>query len=191
MVSKNTLLFFAIVAAVAAAAAWIVSGWRAASEKGMDAEDNRVMLGAMQITSPAFGHHQEIPRQFTCDGANLRPSLNIAASPAGTKSFALIVDDPDAPRGTWVHWTLWNIPPETTEVPGAALPAGAREGKTSFGKPGWGGPCPPSGTHRYFFKLYALDTALPLAPAADAAALEKAMAGHVLAEAELVGLYKR
>lgn len=101
------------------------------------------------------------------------------------------MDDPDAPRGTWVHWTVWNISPDTKEIPKNSVPAGAVEGATSFDKPGYGGPCPPSGAHRYFFKLYALDTELSLSSSTDKAGLEKTMEGHILDQAELVGLYSR
>ncbi|OGC81857.1 MAG: hypothetical protein A2788_01285 [Candidatus Abawacabacteria bacterium RIFCSPHIGHO2_01_FULL_46_8] len=145
----------------------------------------------MQLTSPAFAHNANIPAQYTCDGYDVNPTLDIADVPDGTQSLALIMDDPDAPRGTWVHWLVWNIDPSTTKLAENTVPAKAVEGMTSFGKPGYGGPCPPSGTHRYFFKLYALDTTLDLHFSADKAALEAAMNGHVLTQAELIGLYAR
>lgn len=145
----------------------------------------------MIIASPTFQHNGFIPPKYTCDGDNVSPPLEMKDVPQGTKSLVLIVDDPDVPRGTWVHWTVWNIDPETTKIPERSVPAQATEGRTSFGKPGYGGPCPPSGTHRYFFKLYALDTTLGLAPQADKATLEKAMKGHILDKAELIGLYSR
>lgn len=145
----------------------------------------------MQLFSPAFTHQSAIPSRYTCDGDDVNPPLEIAGVPAGTTSLALIVDDPDAPMGTWVHWTVWNIPPDTHTISQRSVPRGAVEGLTSFGKPGWGGPCPPSGTHRYFFKLYALDTVLNLDPSTDKAALERAMEGHVLVRSELIGLYQR
>jgi len=103
----------------------------------------------------------------------------------------LIVDDPDAPMGTWTHWTAWNIAPATAEIAENSVPAGAQEGATDFGRPGYGGPCPPSGTHRYFFKLYALDTELSLPTTAVKSDIEKVMAGHILAQTELIGLYKK
>lgn len=145
----------------------------------------------MKITSIAFENQQKIPSKFTCDGDNVNPPLKIEGVPAGAASLALIADDPDAPAGAWTHWTVWNISPQTSEIMENSMPQGAIQGKTSFGKPGWGGPCPPSGTHRYFFKLYALDRMLDLTGEASVKELEKAMAGHILESAELVGLYSR
>ena len=145
----------------------------------------------MKLTSPAFQHHQRIPVKYTCDAQDINPPLQIAEAPEGAQSLALIMDDPDAPRGTWVHWTVWNIDPTTTEIAENSVPAGAVQGMTDFRRPGYGGPCPPSGTHRYFFKLYALDSKLTLPTKTDKKALEKAMEDHILARAELVGLYSR
>lgn len=146
---------------------------------------------AMQLTSSAFPAHQPIPVPHTCDGANVSPPLSLAGVPEDAQSIALIVDDPDAPRGDWVHWTVWNISPDTRDTPENTVPAGATEGLTDFGKPGYGGPCPPSGTHRYQFKAYALDTMLDLPSSARKADLERAMAGHILAQTVLVGTYRR
>lgn len=151
---------------------------------------------ALVITSTAFSLNGKIPSKYTCDGDDVSPALNWSAGPSGTKSFALISDDPDAPVGTWVHWIVWNIPPDTTGLPeGVAakdtLPNGMRQGLTDFQRVGYGGPCPPSGTHRYFFKLYALDTLLDIPARATKADVEKAMKGHVLGEAQLIGLYSR
>ena len=148
-------------------------------------------MSALTISSPAFRHNEHIPSKFTCDDADVSPQLLIGNVPAGTKSFALIVDDPDAPRGTWVHWVVWNISPDTKEIREGSVPAGAHQGMNDFRKLDYGGPCPPSGTHHYFFKLYALDTTLGLAAKATKATLEQAMQGHILAQAELIGLYKR
>lgn len=147
----------------------------------------------MKITSPAFENNQMIPVQYTCDAADVNPALEISDVPKGTKSLALIADDPDAPMGTWVHWVAWNIPPDTKEIKENETLSGATEGMTDFKKPGYGGPCPPKGhgVHRYFFKLYALDTKLDLPAEADKQAIEKAMEGHVLAEAQIIGLYRR
>ncbi|MBI2426304.1 MAG: YbhB/YbcL family Raf kinase inhibitor-like protein [Candidatus Kerfeldbacteria bacterium] len=145
----------------------------------------------MKLISSAFEHNQTIPSTYTCDGRDVNPPLAIADVPANTKSLALIVDDPDAPAGTWVHWVVWNIDPHITEITENSVPSGATEGTTSFGKTGYGGPCPPSGTHRYFFKLAALDRALELSFNATAADLEHAMDGHVLASAERMGVYAR
>lgn len=145
----------------------------------------------MKIESSAFLDNQFIPSKYTCDGENVNPPLKISGVPSETKSLVLIVDDPDAPRGTWVHWTLWNINPKITEISENNSPEGAVEGVTDFGKPGYGGPCPPSGTHRYFFKIYALDITLDLEVSAKVKDIEKAMEGHILDQARLIGLYSR
>ena len=145
----------------------------------------------VKIESPIFENNSSIPSKYTCDGENINPPLKFKEVPEGTKSLVLIVDDPDAPGGTWVHWTVWNISPETGEVGEASVPEGAIEGVPDFDKPGYGGPCPPSGTHRYFFKLFALDTILDIDSSSKVSALEKAMEGHILDQAQLIGLYKR
>ncbi len=151
------------------------------------------------LTSTAFAHEAEIPQQYTCDGADRSPPLSWSGLPTGTQSLALIVHDPDvpdpkAPQRIWVHWVLYNIPPDTTGLPEAvdpkALPPGTREGQNDWGRTGYGGPCPPIGRHRYFHRLYALDTVLSPAQATKAG-LEEAMAGHILSEAELMGTYQR
>jgi hypothetical protein len=148
-------------------------------------------MAAIQITSTAFQNNGNIPRQYTCDGKDISPPLLIAGAPQGTKSLALICDDPDAPVGTWVHWVLWNIDPSVKEIKENTVPAGAAQGMNDFRKRQYGGPCPPSGTHRYFFKVYALDTTFGISPNASKADLEKAMKGHILGEGQLIGLYKR
>jgi len=148
-------------------------------------------MSALSITSPAFSHQGMIPSKHTCDGADVNPPLSFASIPEKSKSLALIVDDPDAPMGTWVHWVAWNIGPGIKEIPENSVPQGTLQGTNDFKKQSYGGPCPPSGTHRYFFKLYALDASLPLKAGATKAQLEEAMKGHVLAQAELVGLYRR
>lgn len=149
----------------------------------------------ISLTSPAFAANGAIPTVHTCDGRDLSPALAWSGVPAQAKSLALVVDDPDAPSGTWVHWVLYDIPPSTTglgEGAGAgALPAGTRQGRSDFKRTAYGGPCPPSGSHRYFFKLYALDAALGGLHEPTAGDLEKAMQGHVLARGELVGTYQR
>ncbi len=155
--------------------------------------------GAMapQISSPAFSAGEAIPRKFTCDGPDVSPRLKWNEPPAKTKSFALIMDDPDAPAGTWVHWVLYDLPAGTGELPEGVgkqeqLSSGAWQGRNDFGKIGYGGPCPPAGkAHRYFFKLYALDTKLNLKSGATKADLERAMKGRILAQAELIGRYGR
>jgi len=149
-----------------------------------------------ELTSTAFAHGESIPRKYTCDGEDISPPLLWGDPPQGTQSFALIADDPDAPMGTWVHWVLYNLSAESRALPEAVppdadLPDGSRHGQNSWGRLGYGGPCPPSGTHRYFFKLYALDRVLDLAAGASKEQLLQAMEGHILAQTELMGLYTR
>jgi Raf kinase inhibitor-like YbhB/YbcL family protein len=145
----------------------------------------------MKIESPAFDNNKFIPAKYTCDGENINPALIISAVPEETKSMVLIVDDPDAPGGTWIHWTVWNINPGVREIPENSYPADSIEGITDSGKSKYGGPCPPSGTHHYFFKLYALSTSLNLGNSARSTDIEREMEGNILAKAQLVGLYKR
>lgn len=152
---------------------------------------------AMQLRSPAFAHEKHIPVKHTCDGANVSPLLRWSHAPDTTKSFALICEDPDAPAHVWTHWLIYNLPATTGELPehvppAEALPSGALQGVNDFNRIGYGGPCPPAGQpHHYHFKLYALDSTLRLPPAATKLALQRALAGHVLAETQLVGLYQR
>lgn len=145
----------------------------------------------MKLTSSAFNQNESIPAIYTCDGYNIAPPLEIHDVPVNTKSLVLIVDDPDAPRGTWIHWIVWNIDPETTLIEENVVPIGAVEGTTSFGKPGYGGPCPPSGAHRYFFKMYALNAILDLLEGASVEELVSVMKNHVVAETQLMGVYER
>lgn len=146
----------------------------------------------MRITSPAFEHMGKIPSKYTCDGEDINPPLKFDNVPNEAKSLALIVDDPDAPVGLWVHWTLWNIKPDITEIRENSVPQGAQQGLTDFEKSCYGGPCPPDREHRYFFKLYALDCVLNSLDIDSAKKdLEKAMRGHIIAQAGLIGLYKR
>jgi len=142
----------------------------------------------MKISSPEFEHNEMIPSQFTCDGEDINPTLIIEDIPPETKSLALIVDDPDAPMGTWVHWVVYDIP-VTKQIQEDSIPS--KQGMNDFRKKDYGGPCPPSGTHRYFFKLYALDQELNLEEGLRKKDVENAMEGHILAQAELIGLYKR
>jgi Raf kinase inhibitor-like YbhB/YbcL family protein len=157
---------------------------------------------SIELTSTAFAHEAAIPPQYTCTGdaasslKDVSPPLAWGEPPAGTQSFALIMDDPDAPGGTWDHWILFNIPASARGLPesiGAdpTLPDGSLSGTNSWGRTGYGGPCPPSGTHRYFFKLYALDEPLAISAGASKGELEKAMTGHILARGELMGTYSR
>ena len=148
-------------------------------------------LSTLQLTSPAFNAHGEIPKKHTGEDADVSPALAWSNVPEGTQSFALICHDPDAPVGTWVHWVVWNIGAGTKEIPEDSVPPGALQGTTDFRKQEYGGPCPPSGTHRYFFKLYALDSSPTAKAGATKAQVEEAMKGHVLEQAELIGLYKR
>lgn len=146
--------------------------------------------GNMKLTT-VFEHNQIIPSKYTCDGENLAPELTVSEIPQNAKSLVLIVDDPDAPVGTWVHWVVYNIPTSVTKIDAKNLPKESKQGITDFGRIGWGGPCPPSGTHRYFFKLYAIDTVLDLAEGATKAQVENAIKDHIIEKAELIGLYKR
>ena len=149
------------------------------------------------VTSPSFQNGGSIPKKFTCDGADVSPELQLAAPPSGTQSFALIADDPDAPVGTWVHWVLFDLPAETKALPEDVAkvdqpPTGGRQGRNDFRKVGYGGPCPPPGKpHRYFFRVYALDGKVGLKAGASRQELDKAMQGHILATAELMGKYQR
>lgn len=145
----------------------------------------------LTVTSTAFAEGGAIAAKYTCDGVNVNPPLAIGATPAGTRSLALIMDDPDAPVGIWVHWVAWNIPAPVREIPENGIPAGAQQGLNDWQRNDYGGPCPPSGTHRYYFKIYALDTTLALAPSTTKVDLERAMQGHVLAVGQLMGTYKR
>ena len=140
------------------------------------------------ITSPVFAHNSLIPAKYTCDGENVNPPLNINGIPEGTRSLVLIVDDPDAPMGTWVHWVVWSLPPKAIIEENMISET---EGLNDFRRQQYGGPCPPSGTHRYFFKVYALDTVLELSPNSRKKDVEKAMSGHTLTKGEIVGLYQR
>ncbi|MCF2144547.1 MAG: YbhB/YbcL family Raf kinase inhibitor-like protein [Candidatus Heimdallarchaeota archaeon] len=148
-------------------------------------------MSEFAISSPAFTHMSTIPRKYTCQGEDIIPPLQFQNIPEGTASLALIMDDPDAPMGTWDHWILWNIDPQTTEIAEGTTPAGAVVGKNSWGKNSYGGPCPPFGQHRYFFKLYALNTKLELSSDVTKKQLEKAMKGKIIAAAELVGVYQK
>ena len=150
----------------------------------------------IKVTSSAFEEGGPIPSKHTCDGADVSPALQWDGEPEGTESIALICDDPDAPMGTWVHWVLFNLPAGAKELPESVppdrnLPTGAVQGVNDFGKIGYGGPCPPGGTHRYFFKIHALDVQLDLNAGANKAQLLKAMEGHILAQGQLMGTYAR
>jgi len=167
-----------VLAVVAIAGSVILSGRKPGSE----------IKQVMKIQSSAFNNNETIPVKYTCDGENINPPLSFSDIPSDAKSLALVMDDPDAPAGTWVHWTVWNIDPKTEGVDENSKFEGAVEGHTSFGKPGYGGPCPPDREHRYF---YALDTELSLDKSATKGELERAMGDHILAHTQLIGLYNR
>lgn len=181
--SRNSLIGFSVALVIGCGVAYATEGRK-----------------IMELSSSAFAPNADIPRVHTCEGSDQSPPLAWSGMPAGTRSLALIVDDPDAPdptapRMTWVHWVLYNLPPATTGLPAgttrATLPAGTREGLNDWQREGYGGPCPPVGRHRYVHKLYALDIVLPVLKPATKTALEKAMQGHILAKGELVGYYKK
>jgi Raf kinase inhibitor-like YbhB/YbcL family protein len=154
------------------------------------------LLKKMKLESPVFLANELIPSQYTCDGQDISPPLDWDEPPLATKSLVLICDDPDAPRKTWVHWVVYNLPSETRSLPenispSNPLPKGGLQGINDFGKVAYGGPCPPSGTHRYFFKLYALDRVLEIKVGATKTQIEQAMKDHILAQSELIGRYHR
>lgn len=146
------------------------------------------MVSNLKIKSSAFSAGDSIPSRYTCDGEDVNPPLEVENLPDGTKSLVLIIEDPDAPKQVWDHWLVWNIPPENS-IDEDSIPG--KEGKNSFGKHHYGGPCPPSGTHRYFFKVFALEDQLDLPENAEKEELEEAMVGKILAKGELMGLYSR
>lgn len=155
-----------------------------------------VTMQNISISAEAFQAGGTIPKEYTCDGSNVSPALSWSGIPSNAKSIALIMDDPDAPMGTFVHWVLFNIPASTQKLPkgisrNQTLGDGSRQGMTDFGRAGYGGPCPPKGTHRYYFRIYALDTMLNLQPGASREQLDDAMKGHILAMGELMGNYTR
>lgn len=145
----------------------------------------------MKLTSSAFVNEEKIPVDYTCDGRSISPPFAISGVPAGTKSLAMIVDDPDAPTGTFTHWVIWNIDPATTELAAGEIPQKSQEGTNSAGRIGYIPPCPPSGSHRYFFTLFALNTTIGLDGKAKKAELEAAMAGHIILQTNLIGTYGR
>lgn len=163
------------------------------------AEGKEATMAQFTLSSPSFRNNQPMPAKQSCEGEDASPALNWDGAPTGTKSFALIADDPDAPGGSWVHWVIYGIAAGTTGLPERVAKTdtvegpSAKQGVNSFGKPGYGGPCPPRGhgVHHYHFRLYALDTELNLAPRVTRRQLEAAMKGHILAQAELVGTYQR
>ncbi len=145
----------------------------------------------LEVTSTAFKTGEAIPTEYSCKGENINPPLEIHGIPSGTKSLVLIVDDPDAPGGLFTHWIVWNIVSSTAGVAQKSVPGGGVQGTNDFGKKGYGGPCPPSGTHRYFFRVFALDQKLELPAGAKRSGLNKAMAGHIIGQGELMGRFSQ
>ncbi|MEI7741401.1 MAG: YbhB/YbcL family Raf kinase inhibitor-like protein [bacterium] len=145
----------------------------------------------MNIESTSFSAREKIPEKFTCDGAGTNPGLRFSSVPTAAKSLAIIMDDPDSPSGVYTHWTLWNLPKNTNQISEGRLPPGIVQGLTSAGSVGYFGPCPGSGTHRYFFHLYALDAMLELTEGSDVDELHEAIQGHILETAEMYGTYVR
>ena len=177
--------------AISLAAVFIALLMGCASQAVEENSGEVVQMGGLKLTSSAFQHNGAIPDKYTCKGEDVNPPLAIENIPNGTKSLVLIVDDPDAPMGTWVHWVVWNIAPSTSDIAENSVPAGAVLGSNDFGRLDYGGPCPPSGTHRYFFKLYALDMMLELEEGATKGEVEQTMEGHVLAQTSLMGTYSK
>ena len=169
---------------------------KARQETAASASTPQTTGGSIKLTSTSFKESEPIPRQYTCDGVNVSPPLEWSGLPKTAKTLAIIADDPDAPAGTWVHWVLYNLRSDNIgmveNLPATdELKAGGFQGKNDFGKIGYGGPCPPSGTHHYFFNIYALDSELPLKAGATKAEVEKAMEGHVVAQGKLIGTYRK
>lgn len=165
--------------------------WFAQKKNHLYNNTNMNNTSIMKIESSVFINGGNIPARFTCDGEGINPDLTFKDIPKEAKSLALIVDDPDAPRGTWAHWVLWNISPNITVIKENSTPTNAVVGANSWPNNNFGAPCPPSGSHRYFFKLYALDTILNISPSSKSEDLSTAMEGHILAEAELMGRYQK
>jgi len=175
----------------------LISGCIASKSDEENLIEEDMNMNAISISSDVFENGGNLSSEYTCDGSDISPALSWHTAPAGTQSIALIVDDPDAPGKTWVHWVIYNIPTNATGLPAAVpknktLDDGSLQGKNDFGRIGYNGPCPPPGqNHRYFFKVYALDTTLNLKSGATKSQLEASMSGHILAQGEMIGKYKR
>ena len=188
----DVLLLFLVIAGFAAN----ISTWQEPAHASTNVSRQPEAAMSLTLSSPSFSNGDSIAKKFTCDGADVSPQLNWTEPPAGTKTFALLADDPDAPVGNWNHWAIWNVPANVRSLPESVkkashLPDGSEQGMNDFHKPGYNGPCPPAGKpHRYYFKLFALDGKLNLAEAGKPE-LEKSMKGHILATAEWMGTYKR
>jgi Raf kinase inhibitor-like YbhB/YbcL family protein len=191
-ISKRALIYFAVIdVALIFGAVWFFSS-RRASPAPVGLED--FAKGGMRVVSPAFDQNGPIPAHFACaraGGDNVSPPLGISGVPAGAKSLALVVEDPDTSFGTWTHWTMWNLSPHLTELREGAVPLGAVQGANSAREKSYGGPCPPQGTHRYFFKLYALDDMPQLSDDLDPQALRRVIEPHVIGQAVLVGTFRK
>jgi Raf kinase inhibitor-like YbhB/YbcL family protein len=189
---KILIVIVIIIIAALAVFAYRYFGSRTITYKNSQSDQTSVTTTPMQIISPAFADGQSIPAKYTCDGSGVNPPLKFSDVPSQAKSLALVVDDPDAPGGDWIHWLVWDINPSTLEIAEGKVPVEATEGATSFGQTGYGGPCPPAGSpHHYHFKLYALDAKLNLPTRTTKSDLEAAINGHILAQAELVGAYQK
>jgi Raf kinase inhibitor-like YbhB/YbcL family protein len=187
---KAVIIVLVIILAFAAVIIYRYSGSHTTTFK--PTQTNQInTTSPMTISSPAFGDNQAIPKKYSCDGDGINPALVFKDVPAGAKSLALIVEDPDAPTGTWIHWVMWNISPSATGIAENSVPAGAIQGQGSSGQNIYGAPCPPSGIHHYIFNVYALDSELKLPSYSTAENLQAAIQGHVLNKAQLVGLYGR
>lgn len=186
----KTIAIFVLIATFGAVSFYFLKTAKINNEKQLTNLTTIKKEDQMKILSPAFKDKQRIPAKFTCDRENINPPLTITDIPQEAQSLVLIMDDPDAPMGTWVHWLVWNINPQTTVIKENSVPKNSIQGTNSFNKLTYGGPCPPSGQHRYFFKLYALNCKLNLDSSAGKKELEKAMAGKILSQTELIGLYR-
>src|SRR3989344_1529063 len=188
---RNVSVLIGIGALILIAGIWMINrNFTIKSDTENSTSSESSMAESMQLTSSVFEHTTSIPSRFTCDGNDISPPLSWSNVPDGTKSLVLIMDDPDAGNTGWVHWVVFNMPPTLERIEEGKEPEGVA-GNNSWGRGGWGGPCPPTGTHRYFFKLYALDVMLDLPLGASKSDILAAMEGHMLAEAELIGKYKR
>lgn len=176
---------------VIAAALLLVSCSEKRKEAAVSATASQAPSRGMQVASSAFSDGAAMPAKVGCSGTNTSPPLSFQGVPPAAKTLALIAEDPDAPGGLFTHWVVWNIPPGTVAVAEGTPPAGAAQGTNSYGKSGWGPPCPPAGEHRYIFNLYALDSSPNLPPSSGREQLQAAMAGHILAQSQLVGRYRR
>ena len=185
---KSTILIIIIVLGV------LLGFWAFKKMPAQNPQQNNnqtIQQTTMKIESPAFLDQQDIPSKYSCDGEGVNPPLAFKDIPVNAKTLALIIDDPDAPNGTWTHWTLWNIATTTSQILENSSPAEAVQGQTSSGQNDYGGPCPPSGTHHYFFKLYALDQKLTIPSYSTVDKLVEAMQGHIIQQAQLIGLYSK